>query len=93
MRYMANSRLGQGVTSEQVTEFIDKNSVSSSAWRLVRHRVVTGYAFKVGESPGVVLFLEVDSPEAAFDVVNGLPAVQEGLIKFDLDPLGMVMHP
>jgi len=92
MRYMANSHLGEGVTSEQLTEFIDNNSVSSSAWELVRHRVVTGYAFKVGETPGVVLFLEVDSPKAAFDVVNGLPAVQEGLIKFDLDPLGTVMH-
>ena len=92
MRYMANSRPAEGVTSERVTDFIDSNSVSSQAWELVRHRVVTDYAFKVGDVPGVVLFLEVDSLEAASDLLNELPAVQEGLITFDLDPLGTVMH-
>ena len=92
MPFLANSRLGEGVTPEQLTEFIDNNSISSSAWELVRDRVVTDYAFKVGETPGVVMFLEVDSQEAASDIVNGLPAVLEGLITFDLDPLGTVMH-
>jgi len=92
MPYLANSRLGEGVTPEQLTEFMDHNSISSSAWELVRDRVVTDYAFKVGETPGVVMFLEADSEEAASEIVNGLPAVLEGLITFDLDPLGTVMH-
>ena len=30
--------------------------------------------------------------EAASDLVNELPVVQQGLITFDLDPLGTVMH-
>ena len=58
----------------------------------MRHRVVTEYALKVGDVPGVVLFMEVDSPEEASDLVNGLPAVQQGLMTFDLDPLGMSMR-
>ncbi len=58
----------------------------------MRHRVVTEYALKVVDVPGVVLFMEVDSPEEASDLVNGLPAVQQGLMTFDLDPLGMSMR-
>ena len=37
---------------------------------------MTDYAFKVGDVPGVVLFLESDSLAAAADIVNGLPVVQ-----------------
>lgn len=92
MRFMANSRIAAGVTPEQLTQFMDDNSVSSSAWELVRPRVVTDYAFKVGDAPGVVLFLESDSLDAASDIVNGLPVVQQGLITFELDPLAKVMH-
>lgn len=92
MQYMANSRIAQGVTPEQLTKFFDDNGVSSSAWELVRHRVVTDYAFKVGDAPGVVLFMEVDSQDEASDIVSGLPAVEQGLITFDLDPLRNVMH-
>ena len=92
MRFMANSRIAAGVTPEQLTQFMDDNTVSSSAWELVRYRVVTDYAFKVGDVPGVVLFLESDSLAAAADIVNGLPVVQRGLITFELDPLAYVMH-
>jgi hypothetical protein len=53
---------------------------------------VTEYAFKEGAVPGVVLFLEVDSLEEASDVVNSLPAVQQGMITFELDPLGKTMR-
>ena len=92
MRFMANSRIGQGVTREQLTKFFKENSPSSEAWELVRHRVVTEYAFKEGAIPGVVLFLEVDSLDDALHVVNGLPAVQQGIITFELDPLGKSMR-
>ena len=45
MRFMANSRIAEGVTPEQLQQFIDDNNISSPAWELVRHRVVTDYAF------------------------------------------------
>lgn len=92
MRFMANSRIGDGVTREQLTKFFKENSASSEAWELIRNRIVTEYAFKEGAMPGVVLFLEVDSLEEASAVVNGLPAVQQGVIKFELDPLGKTMR-
>ena len=92
MRYMANSRIAEGVTPERLTQFFDENGFSSQAWDLVRHRVVTEYALKAGDVPGVVLFMEVDSPDEVADIVNRLPAVQQGLITFELDPLGTVIR-
>jgi hypothetical protein len=92
MRFMANSRIAEGATPEELTEFFDESGFSSSGWDLVRHRVVTEYALKTGDVPGVVLFLEAASPGEASDIVNGLPAVQQGLISFDLDPIGKSMR-
>ena len=53
---------------------------------------MTEYALKAGDVPGVVLFMEVDSPDEVADIVNRLPAVQQGLITFELDPLGTVIR-
>jgi hypothetical protein len=92
VRYTANSRPAEGVSAEQLTQFFSENGASSAAWTLIRQRVVTEYAFKVGDVPGVVLFLDVESPNDASAVVNGLPAVQRGLITFDLDPIGKAMR-
>jgi hypothetical protein len=92
MRYMANSRPGDDVTPERLKQFFDESSFTSAAWDLVRHHVVVEYALKVGDVPGVVLFLEVDSPEQASAVLNELPAVQDGLIAFELEPVGKAMR-
>jgi len=56
------------------------------AWDLVRHRVVTDYALKVGDAPGVVQSIEVGSPEEASEIVSALPAAQLGMLTFELDP-------
>ena len=61
--------------------------IESSTWDLLRHRMVTDHAFKVGAQPGVVLFLEADSEDAAAEIVNGMPVVQKGLWVFDIDPV------
>src|SRR5687768_11544200 len=92
VRYMANSRPAEGVDAEQLTRFFKENGVSSAAWDLIRRRVVTEYAFKVGDVPGVVLFLDVESPEDASAVVNELAAVHRGLIAFDVEPIGKAMR-
>jgi hypothetical protein len=92
MRYIANSRIADGVTPDQLAAFFDENSFSSAAWDLVQRRVITEYALKVGDVPGVVLFLEAPSLTDASATVNELPAVQRGFLTFDLDPLGKVMR-
>ena len=92
VRFIANSRLADGVTRERLLQFFHEHAIESSTWDLVRHRIVTDHAFKVGAQPGVVLFLEADSEDAAAEIVNSLPAVQNGLWVFDIDPVSAVAH-
>ena len=92
MRFMANSRPADGVTPEQLTVYFENNGVSSEAWELVRNHVVTDYAFKIGEPRGVVLFLRADSEDEARNFVDSTPIVEQGLLRFDVEPLGSVMH-
>ena len=92
MRFFANSRLADGVTREQILQFFAEHEIKSSTWELVRHRVVTDHAFKVGAQPGVVLFLEAESQDAAAEIVNGLPVVQKGLWVFEIDPVSPIAH-
>ena len=89
---MADSRPADGVAPEQLTEYFEANGVSSEAWELVRHRIVTDYAFKVGKQPGIVLFLRADSEDEARELVNSTPIVEQGLLRFEVEPLGRVMH-
>ena len=58
----------------------------------MRHRVVTDYALKVGKQPGIVLFLRADSEDEARTLVNSTPIVEQGLLTFEVEPLGRVMH-
>ena len=91
MRFIANSRIPEGVTPDELAQFFEENGFSTSAWDLVRHRVVTDYVFKVGDVPGIVLFMEADSAGEASRIVTELPAVQKGMLTFELDPLGMAI--
>jgi hypothetical protein len=87
LRFFANSRAVDGVGRERLVQYFADHAISSSTWDLVRHRVVTDYAFKVGEMPGIVLFLDVESEDEAEQVVNALPVVTSGLLTFEVDRL------
>ena len=90
MTFLANSRLRDGVTREQVLDYMSEHGVDHSAWDLVRHRVVEQYHFKVGDEPGVVLVLNAESEEEARKVLADLPIVAAGLLEFETDPLSRV---
>jgi hypothetical protein len=92
VHFMANSRPADGVRPEQLHEYLEANDVSSNAWEFVRNSTVTEYAFKVGELPGVVLFLRADSEDEARQLVDSIPVVEQGLLRFELEPLGIVVH-
>jgi hypothetical protein len=92
MRYLANSRIAVGVPRDQLIQFFAANAFSTAAWDLIRHRIVTEYAVKEGETPGVVLFLEADSADEAAAVLGDLPVVKQGLLTFEIDPLGKTMR-
>ena len=90
MTFLANSRLAAGVTRQQVLEYFGEHAVDSSTWDLIRHRVVTDYAFKVGDDPGVVLFLDVDSEAETREIVEAFPVVAQGLLTFEVEPVSKV---
>jgi hypothetical protein len=92
MRYMANSRIAAGASRERLAEFFDESSFSPAAMDLIRRRVAIEYAFKEGDVPGVVVFLEADSADEVAALLDGLPVVEQGLVTFDIDPLGKTMH-
>ena len=92
MHFMANSRAAEGVTAQELTEYFDANGVSSEVWDLVQHGIVSEYAFKVGEHPGLVLFLRTGSEDDARRLVDSFPIVKDGLLRFELEPLGVIMH-
>ena len=89
MRVMANSHIAAGVDPEQLTRFFDENGIASSTWDLVRHRVISQYSLKVGDIPGVVLFMDVGSIDEAAELVSAFPAVENGLLTFEIEPLGI----
>jgi hypothetical protein len=82
----------RGVARDRVLQFFEEHEMKSSTWDLVRHRIVTDHAYKVGAQPGVALFLEADSEDAAAEIVNGLLAVQNELWVFDIDPISTFAH-
>ena len=92
VHFMANSRPGDDVTPEQLAEFFETHNVSPDAWQLVRDRIVTEYAFKVGQQPGVVLFLRAASEDEARTLVDSIPIAQQGLVRFELEPLRGVIR-
>jgi hypothetical protein len=90
VRFLVNSRLADGVGRDQFIEYFKRHDIDPSTWDLFRHRVVADFMFKVGEEPGVVLFIDVESSDEAEAVVNSLPVVEQGLLRFDIDPVSAV---
>ena len=49
------------------------------------------YYFKVGDEPGVILVLDVQSEADARALLADLPIVAAGLLEFEFDPISRVM--
>ena len=92
MRLVANSRPAEGIAREDVVQYFADHGIESSTWDLFRHRIVTEYLFKVGPRPGVLLFLDVESEEAAAEILNALPVVSHGILVFDIDQVSALAH-
>ena len=69
--------------------WIQGEGVHPEGWDLVRHHIAE-YAFKVGENPGLVAFLEVDSEADAMAMIDMLPLMASGLASYQLDPVSSV---
>ena len=70
--FLANSTLPEGVTRQDVVDWMAEHGVSESTWDLFRHRVVTQFHYKVGDSPGAVLIMDVESAEEGQQILSEL---------------------
>ena len=92
MTFLANSRLPESVTRQQVLDYVSEHQMAESTWDLMRHGAVEQYHFKVGDEPGVVLLLDVPSEGDARGLLADLPIVAAGLLEFEVDPLSRVIE-
>ena len=92
MTFLANSRLPEGATRQQAVDYMSEHQVATSTWDLIRHRVIEQYHFKVGDEPGVVLFLDVQSEEDARGLLADFPIVAAGVLEFEVDPISRVIR-
>jgi len=89
MRYMVNCSLRPDQSRETFVTMIKKGPDADS-WDLVRKRIVVEFAFKVGKVPGFFLLMECASEEGARSHIEQLPAVSDGWLDYQIDPISAV---
>jgi hypothetical protein len=75
----------QGVTRDQVIKHL-KMDFEKATWDLFS-KGVTHWFYKVGDQAGVMALLNCENMEEARALVNETPAVKNGLIEFDIEPV------
>lgn len=85
MKILGLSRLVPGASQEKVKATLV--SEARRGWELYKAGVFREM-YTRQDRPGAVVVLECATLDAARDVIGSLPLVQEGLIEFDLIPLG-----
>jgi muconolactone delta-isomerase len=85
MKILAMEKEMPGVAEEQFRPHLKPEA--ARVWELYRDGVFRELYFRK-DWPGAVLMLECADVEEANEVLNTLPLVKEGLIAFDLIPLG-----
>jgi muconolactone delta-isomerase len=85
MKILAMEKEVSGVTAEQFAPHL--NAEAARAWELYQAGVIRELYFRQDRHEAV-LMLECADVEEARNTLNTLPLVKEGLIIFDIIPLG-----
>ena len=86
MLFFINSRINPGVTNDQVIAHLERD-IDKDEWELIKKGVIQHWFFKVDDPPGVIALVNCDSIDEVRELVNSAPAVKEGLLTFDIDPV------
>lgn len=84
MKILAMEIETPGATTEQFKPFLQAEA--QRAWELYQSGIIRELYFR-DDRPEAVLVLECPDVTAAQEILNSLPLVREGLIRFDLVPL------
>lgn len=85
MKILALEKESPDVTTEQIRPFLVEEA--ARVWELYLSGVLREFYFRQ-DWPGAVLMLECAHEADAAETLSTLPLVREGLITFDLIPLG-----
>jgi muconolactone delta-isomerase len=85
MKFLAIEREAPGLTADRFQPYL--KAEAARAWELYQSGLIRELYFRA-DRPEAVFVLECTSLEQAQQVLGGLPLVREGLINFEIIPLG-----
>lgn len=91
-RILINGLLPDGVSRAQFIDWVHEHQVSPEAWELVQRRVLLEPMFKVGESVGLVAYMDCETEAEALDLLGQLPVAEAGLLRFTAEKVSRVAH-
>lgn len=91
-RILINGTLAAGVSRHEFIDWVDQHEVSPDAWDLVQRRILLDLMFKVGESAGMVAFMDCETEDEALSLLRELPISFEGIVEFTAEKVSPVAH-
>ncbi len=91
-RVLVNGTLSDAVTRDEFIDWVHEHEVSPDAWDLVQKRILLEPMFKVGESVGIIAFMDVETEGEALGLLTELPIVFEGILTFTAEKVSPVAH-
>jgi hypothetical protein len=91
-RIFINGTLAAGVSRHEFVDWVDQHEVSPDAWDLVQRRILIEPMFKVGESVGLIAFMDCETEGEALGFLTELPIVFEGILEFAAEKVSPVAH-
>lgn len=91
-RILINGTLAAGVSRHEFIDWIDQHEVSPDAWDLVQKRILLDLMFKVGDSAGMVAFMDCETEAEALSLLRELPISFEGIVEFTAEKVSPVAH-
>ena len=89
-RILINGTLADGISRAQFVDWVHEHKVSPEAWELVQQRILVEPMFKVGESVGLVAFMDCETEAEALDFLDDLPAATGGMLEFTAEKVSRV---
>ena len=91
-RILINGTLAAAVSRDKFIDWVDQHKVSPDAWDLVQRRILLDLMFKVGESAGMVAFMDCETEGEALSLLRELPIAFEGIVEFTAEKVSPVAH-
>jgi hypothetical protein len=91
-RILINGTLSAGVSRDEFIDWVHQHEVSPDAWDLVQKRILLEPMFKVGESAGLIAFMDAETEGEALSLLHELPIAFEGIVEFTAEKVSPVAH-